>query len=55
MFYLQKRIPQAQDGLRGYRWKTIYYCPERWPLEVFLSKLGRKNYRITSNRPEETT
>lgn len=38
-----------------YQWKAIYTCPERWPLEDILSKLDRKNYRITSNRPEETT
>jgi len=38
-----------------YRWKAIYTCPERWPLEDILSRLDRKNYRITSNRPEETT
>lgn len=55
MFYLQKRIPQAQNDLKGYRWKPIFYCPERWPLEVLLSKLDHKNYRITSNQPEETT
>lgn len=55
MFYLQKRTLQDQNGLRGYRWKPIYYCPERWPLELLLSKLDHRNYRITSNQSEETT
>lgn len=55
MFYLQKRTPQVKNGLRGYLWKPIYHCPERWPLELLLSKLDQENYRITSNQPEETT
>lgn len=55
MFYLQKRTTQTENGLRGYRWIPIYYCPERWPLEVFLSKLDHKNYRIISKQSEATT
>lgn len=61
--FLERRESVTRPNILGnksflvhtYQWKAIYTCPERWPLEDILSKLDRKNYRITSNRPEETT
>ncbi len=63
MYFLERREQVAMPNILGnrsfpvytYRWKAIYTCPERWPLEDLLSKLDHKNYRITSNRQEETT
>ncbi len=63
MYFLERREQIARPNILGnksfpiytYRWKTIYTCPERWPLEDILSNLNRKDYRITSNQPEEIT
>lgn len=63
MYFLERREPVVRPNILGnksfpvetYRWKAIYVCPERWPLEDILSKLDRKNYRIISNQPEEST
>lgn len=63
MYFLERREPIVRPNILGnksfpiytYHWKAIYTCPERWPLEDILSKLNQKEYRITSNRPEEIT
>lgn len=59
MFYLERREPIARPNILGntsqpvhtYRWKAIYACPERWPLEVLLEKMDGRTHRITSNDP----
>lgn len=61
MFFLERRESVARPNILGghsfpvhtHRWKAIYTCPERWPLEEILAKLDKQNYRITSNQPEE--
>ena len=61
VFFLERREPIAMPNTLGntsqpvptYRWKAIYTCPERWPLELILFKLDQKKYRITTNQPEE--
>lgn len=53
MFYLEKRMPRTGDGLGGNRWIAIYYCPERWPLELLLKHLNMKTYRIIQKKPKE--
>lgn len=53
MFYLEKRTLHTRGKLRGYRWTAIYYCPERWPLELLLKHLNRQNYRIIPKKPKE--
>ena len=58
MFFLERRKRMERrvnvDGhdfkAPVYRWKVIYTCPERWPLEYLLSKLDKRNYRITKRR-----
>lgn len=52
MFYLEKRVLHTHGGLRGYRWTAIYYCSERWPLELLLKHLNRQTYRIISKKPK---
>ena len=62
MYFLERREPVSMPNILGgtsqpvptYRWKAIYYCVERWPLEDLLSKLDKNNYRITTNQPEES-
>ena len=61
VYFLEHREPIARPNILGnssqpvhtYRWKAIYYCAERRPLEDMLSKLDKHKYRITSNQPEE--
>ncbi len=59
MYFLERRVsmPNILGGtsqpVHTYRWKAIYYCVERWPLEAVLAKMDQKNYRITTNQPEE--
>ena len=44
MFFLERKEPVAIPNVLGntsqpvhtYRWKAIYTCPERWPLEALL-------------------
>jgi hypothetical protein len=60
MYFLERREPVAMSNILGntsqpvhtYRWKAIYTCPERWPLEDILGGLDKEKYRITSNQPE---
>jgi hypothetical protein len=60
VYFLERREPVAMPNTLGntsqpvhtYRWKAIYTCPERWPLEGILNRLDKDNYRITSNQPE---
>ena len=57
MYFLERREPVAMPNILGgtsqpvptYRWKAIFFCVEKAPLEDTLSKLDRKNYRITTN------
>lgn len=53
MFYLEKRIPHTKGRLSGYCWAAIYHCPERWPLELLLKHLSKKDYRIIPKGPKE--
>lgn len=61
MFFLERREPVVLPNILGntsqpvptYRWRAIYTCPERWPLEAMLEKMDRSKYRITSNQPGE--
>ena len=58
MFFLERREkPMRCVNVGGhsfkvpvYHWKAIYTCPERWPLEDILSKLDKRNYRITQRK-----
>jgi hypothetical protein len=60
MYFLERREPVAMPNILGntsqpvhtYRWKIIYTCPERLPLEDILRGLDEDKYRITSNQPE---
>lgn len=47
MFYLERRERMAGGPHPAFCWRTIYYCPERWPLELMLRHLDRQNYKIT--------
>lgn len=57
MYFLERREPVAMPNILGgtsqpvptYRWKAIFFCVEKASLEDILSKLDRKNYRITTN------
>lgn len=57
MYFLERREPVSMPNILGgtsqpvptYRWKAIFFCVEKAPLEDILSKLDRKNYRITTN------
>ena len=47
MFYLQKlALWVEKNGKTTMRWQVIYYCPERWPLALILSRLDGRKYRI---------
>lgn len=52
MFLLERR-KQNDPGsnVHASDWETIYICPERKPLEFILTKLDRRNYRITAREP----
>lgn len=50
MFLLERRERAGGRQMRNFRWRAIYTCPERWPLEYILSKLDKRNYRITKRR-----
>lgn len=60
MFFLERKEPVVMPNILGnksqpvptYRWKAIYSCVERSPLELLLSKMDSKTHRITSNIPE---
>ena len=62
MFFLERREKAVRCVSVGgynvkvlvYRWKAIYTRPERWPLEDILSKLDKRNYRITQRKQRET-
>ena len=59
MFFLERKEPVALPNILGgtsqpvhtHRWKAIYTCPERWPLEAMLRHMDPKTHRITSNSP----
>lgn len=59
MFFLERKEPIVMPNILGnasqpvptYRWKAIYACAERPPLELLLSKMDSKTHRITSNIP----
>lgn len=61
MFFLERKELVAIPNVLGntsqpvhtYRWKAIYTCPERWPLEALLRHMDPKTHRITSNSPAE--
>ena len=62
MYFLERKEPYSMPNVLGnasqpvptYRWKAIYTCPERGPLDLILQSLDAKKYRITSNNPEES-
>ena len=61
MFFLERKESVAMPNVLGgtsqpvhtYRWKAIYTCPERWPLEALLKGMDPATHRITSNNPSE--
>lgn len=61
MYFLERKEPVCKKAVLGncsfpvetYRWKAIYTCPERWPLEALLRNMNPKTHRITSNSPSE--
>lgn len=63
MYFLERKEPIAKPNVLGnhsfpvytYRWKAIYACPERWPLEAMLEKMDKKTHRIISNQSEDAT
>ncbi len=60
-YFLERREAVTRPNILGghsypvhtYRWKVIYTCPERWPLEKMLEGMDKKTHRITSNSPAE--
>ena len=60
MFFLERKEPVAMPNILGntsqpvptYRWKAIYCCVEKPPLEHLLSYMDPKTHRIISNEPE---
>lgn len=61
MFFLERNELVAMPNILGgtsqpvhtYRWKAIYTCPERWPLEDMMKAMDPATHRITSNDPPE--
>lgn len=61
VFFLERKETVFMPNILGntsqsvptYRWKAIYACPERWPLETLLEKMDGATHRITSNNPAE--
>lgn len=61
MYFLERKEMVWKKAVLGncsfpvetYRWKAIYTCPERWPLEALLRHMEPKTHRITSNSPAE--
>lgn len=53
MFYLLRRERRAGGPHPAFRWRPLYRCPERWPLELMLRHLDPERYKITekSRRP----
>lgn len=50
---VQSTLSNTGQPVHTYRWKVIYTCPERWPLEVLLRHMNPKTHRIISNSPAE--
>ena len=61
MFFIERKEPVIMPNVLGnksfpvptYRWKIIYTCPDRWPLEDLLKHMDSSTHRITSNEPAE--
>lgn len=49
MYYLEK-LTYTAGAKPPFKWKSIYRCPERWPLALFLTHLNPQRYRITHTR-----
>ncbi len=49
MYYLEK-LTYTAGAKPPFKWKSIYRCPERWPLALFLKHLNPQRYRITHTR-----
>lgn len=62
MYFLERKESYAMPNILGnhsfpvhtYRWKAIAMCEEKEPLEEEMKNLDPKNYRITSNKVEES-
>lgn len=50
MYYIERRERMAGGPQPAFRWRPTYYCPERWPLELFIRHLNRRIYKITERR-----
>ena len=61
MFFLERKEPVAMPNILGntsqpvhtYRWKAIYTCPERWPLEALLRHMDPKTASHQIPRPRD--
>ena len=61
MYFLERKEPYSMPNVLGnksypvptYRWKIIYTCADRKPLEYMLAAMDQETHRITSNNPEE--
>lgn len=46
MFYLERKLRKFNAGQTYHTWEPLYYCPERWPLDMLRRHLPRQEYRI---------
>lgn len=53
MFYIERLERKAGGPHPAFYWRPLYYCPVRWPLELFLRHLDQQKYKITerNSRP----
>ena len=62
MYFLERKEPCVMPNILGntsqpvptYRWRAIFTCAERKPLEYMLAAMDQDTHRITSNNPEES-